>query len=659
MVSHNNEFRRTSFTSTPFLAAPSRKTRFSKTSLSTVAAVTSAAPLRGPKALALAVSLALLQIASIPSAMAQEETPPDLPIFDGNDGNGGDDPRRDSPPRNGLESDPITEEVSPVRRIRGNRNRDIGLAAFDAPLDRPSIDGLDNNIQNASMNATHEALARWLPSDYADAVSAMAGENRPNPRDISNGIFAQVELIPNDAGLTDFFWQWGQFLDHDIDLTDGTNPPEPADIQIPEGDELFDPFGSGEVTLRFNRSLYDSSTGTSAENPREQVNEITGWIDASNVYGSDAERAETLRAMDGSGRLRMSRGRLLPFDEGDADNAGGDTPRLFIAGDVRANEQVGLTAMHTLFVREHNRIADRIRRDNSGMSGEAIYQQARAQVTAYMQIITYKEFVPRLLGEDAMPAYEGYDPTVDARIMNSFSTGAFRLGHSLLSPQILRLNADGSEHEAGHLPLRDAFFAPDEITENGIEPVLRGLAGQVCQQLDSLIIDDVRNFLFGIPGAGGFDLASLNIQRGRDHGLPSYNVARRAAGLPPARGFFDISRDPEVRAQLRDTYGSINDIDLWVGGLAESHVPGAQVGPLFHAILLRQFVALRDGDRFWYENRYNEEAVAILEQTRLSDIIRRNTHIDDELPDDVFVAATEDSPETIPEPREVVPPFGP
>ncbi len=168
--------------------------------------------------------------------------------------------------------------------------------------------------------------------------------------------------------------------------------------------------------------------------------------------------------------------------------------------------------MHTLFVREHNRLAEKIAKIHPHLSGEKIYQKARRIVAAQMQVITYKEFLPVLLGPNAILEYKGYQPGVDSSISNEFSTAAFRLGHSLLSPQILRLNKNSKEIKYGHLALRDAFFAPNRIIdEGGIDPLLRGLAKQAYQDLDVLIIDDVRDFLFGQPGEGGFDLASLNI----------------------------------------------------------------------------------------------------------------------------------------------------
>jgi hypothetical protein len=272
-------------------------------------------------------------------------------------------------------------------------------------------------------------------------------------------------------------------------------------------------------------------------------------------------------------------------------------------------------------------------------SGDEIYEQARRIVGAQMQAITFNEFLPALLGRKALKRYRGYDPKVDARIANVFATAAYRFGHSALSPRLWRLDATGREIDAGHLPLRDAFFAPWRIIEEGgIEPLLRGLAHQVCQRVDPYVVDEVRNFLFGPPGAGGFDLAALNLQRGRDHGLPTYNDTRRAIGLRPARSFADISSDPEIRARLSAIYPDPESLDLWIGGLAENPWRDAQVGELFFTILKEQFEVLRDGDRFWYELTLSKAELREVQETRLSDIIRRNTEIDDEIPDDVFHA---------------------
>jgi hypothetical protein len=435
-------------------------------------------------------------------------------------------------------------------------------------------------------------------------------------------------------GASDYLWQWGQFLDHDIDLTEGSDPPEPAHIPIPAYDLDFDPDGSGDDVFDFNRSIYDAATGTG--NPRQQLNEVTAFVDASNVYGSDEERASALRTNDGTGKLKTSAGNLLPFNTDGLPNAGGPSPALFVAGDVRANEQVALTVMHTLFVREHNRLAEEIAAADHGLSGHAIYERARQIVGAQMQVITYREFLPALMGPRPLSRYRGYKPKVNPGIDNLFSTATFRFGHSLLSPTLLRLDANGNEIPEGHLSMSEAFFAPQLITdEGGIEPLLRGLAAQACQALDPFIVDDVRNFLFANVGTG-FDLASLNIQRGRDHGLPSYNNTREAFGLGRAQDFSDISSNPDIQDRLASIYASVDDVDLWVGALSEDPVPGGHVGALIRATLKQQFEALRAGDRFWHERIFSRREIKELENTKLSDIIRRNTTIGNEISDNVF-----------------------
>ena len=501
-----------------------------------------------------------------------------------------------------------------------------------------TIDGSGNNLNNTEIGATFINLLRLVNSDYSDGISELAGDLRLSPREISNVVNDQDNLIPNQFNTTDYLWQWGQFVDHDIDLTDAAVPAEQANINVPTGDPYFDPNNTGGQLIFFNRSLYDSQTGTDTNNPREQLNEITAWIDASNVYGSDEERAGALRTFDGNGKLKTSDGNLLPFNELGLPNAGGPSTSLFLAGDVRANEQVGLTAMHTLFVREHNRLADLIAQRNPDLSGEEIYQRARRLVGAQMQMITYYEYLPALLGRHMISSYRGYKPTVNASIANSFSAASYRYGHSALSPTLLRLDETGTEIADGHLALRDAFFNPTRITDQGgIEPLLRGLASQKHQKIDIHIIDDVRNFLFGEPGQGGFDLASLNIQRGRDHGLPSYNDMREAVGLGRVDSFSDINSDPEIQSRLEEVYDSVDNIDIWIGGLSENPLNNSHLGELFSTLLVIQFESLRDGDRFWFERTLSKRDLDMIQNTRLSDIIIRNTDIKrGEIQKDVF-----------------------
>jgi peroxidase len=478
-----------------------------------------------------------------------------------------------------------------------------------------SIDGTGNNLTNTELGSTGEQLLREAPAGYGNGVDSLAGADRPSPRVISDALAAHgADDTPSDRQLSAYIYVWGQFLDHDIDLTEPpTSNQETANIAVPTGDTSFDPTGTGTQTIAFTRSRFDATTGTSTDNPRQQINEITSWIDGSMVYGSDQATADSLRTFSG-GKLLTSAGNMLPMD------AAGN----YLAGDVRANENIELTSMQTLFVREHNYWAGKIATANPKLTDEQIYQQARSIVTAEIQSITYNQWLPALLGRGALPAYQGYDPTVNPDIANEFSTAAFRLGHSLINDDVEFMGNNGTPVR-DEVSLKDAFFNPALLESTGIDGILKYAASTQSEELDNQIVDSLRNFLFGQPGQGGLDLASLNIQRGRDHGLADYNTTRAAYGLPRVTSFADITSDPAVQQNLQDLYGSVDNVDLWVGALAEDHAAGSSTGPLVKAILSDQFERLRDGDRYWFENIFSGRQLSQLENTTLADVIRRNT----------------------------------
>jgi len=505
--------------------------------------------------------------------------------------------------------------------------RELEPARF--PDEFRTLGGRHNNGRRRAWGAAQQPLMRLVEPAYADGVALPSGGTRPGARAISNGCVAQERLVASADNASGFLWQWGQFLDHDLSLVPISVFPEPFDIEVPPGDPAFDPEATGTATIPLTRSAWAFVGGV-----REQINSITAWVDASNVYGSDTRRARAMRGKGGT--LKMSAGDLPPFNVGRLPNSPSSDPSFFLAGDFRANEQVALTAMHTLFIREHNRWVAVLRETDPGMPARLAYQTARALVGAEMQAITYREFLPLLLGPDALEPYAGYDPEADPRIANEFTTAAFRVGHTMLPPSLLLLDDQLEPIGPGEVPLRGAFFRPDLLIEHGIEPFLRGLAWSHAQEVDPRVVDEVRNFLFGPPGAGGFDLPALNIQRGRDHGLPSLNGTRRGLGLAPYADFDDVPAGPQARAALAEVYPTIEDVDLWVGGLVERHRPGAMVGETFFTLIKDQFERLRDGDRFWYESYLSPQWVRQVERRTLARILRDNTEIGREIPPDVF-----------------------
>ncbi len=502
-------------------------------------------------------------------------------------------------------------------------------AEWNTVTEYASIDGTGNNIDYPERGSSDTQLIRLAEADYGDGLSTPAGEDRPSAREISNVIAAVNSYETSDRYLTDILWVWGQFIDHDITLTEAAhdengNPLESFPIEVPTGDPFFDPDGSGDDVIGLNRSAFE----VDEDGVRQQINQITAFLDGSMIYGSDEELAAQLRTFDG-GLLKTSDGDLLPY----GDNG------FFQAGDIRANENVALTSMHTIWVREHNRIAGELAAENPDLTDEELYQQARQIVIGELQAITFNEFLPALFGTGIVSQYTGYDSTVDPSIANEFSNAAYRFGHTMLSSELLRLDENGNVADEGHIALLNAFFNPSELEQNGVDSLLRGATVNVAQEIDNELVDDVRNFLFGPPGAGGFDLASLNIQRGRDHGLADYNSTRVALGLEAVQRFSDISSDPEVAAKLEALYGTVDNIDLWVGGLAEDHLPGSSMGETFTAIIVDQFERLRDGDRFWYENVFSGDALAQISGTTLADVIERNSNVSG-LQENVFFAPT-------------------
>jgi len=545
----------------------------------------------------------------------------------------------------------LAERIVPIDRAewrelqQGDPSAQAQADSIPAPTPAPGFrtyDGFGNNLQRPNFGAA--GAIYWREPNgarYADGRSAPTGGNRPSARVISNTIAAQGSaLIDEEHGLSTALYEFGQFLDHDLGRT-LTGSTEDFDIAVPSGDAYFDPAGTGTQVIFLDRSSFLAGTGIAS--PREQVNTETAFIDASHIYGSDANRAGWLRTFAG-GRMKVDStvyGDTLPLNDGTQANenpAGLPATWLRVAGDVRANEQPGLTTLHIAFLREHNAQANRLGALHPEWDDERIFQEARKIIGAEMQVITYQEFLPALIG-GPLPPYAGYRPNVDPGTGNTFATAAYRFGHSLVGPDIGVI--DESFHEIANLELADVFFNPFAIPDSGgIDPIIRYFALSPAQALDTLVVDPLRNFLFGAPGAGGFDLAALNIQRGRDHGIADYNAVRQNFGLPRVQNFTQITANAALASTLQQLYGTVNTIDAWVGILAEDAVPNGAIGPTGVAVITNQFMRVRDGDRFWYQNvPFDPADLAMIQSTRLADILQRNSGVTGLQPNVFFTAA--------------------
>ncbi|XP_069506922.1 peroxidasin homolog [Ambystoma mexicanum] len=550
-------------------------------------------------------------------------------------------------------------------------------------------DGSCNNLQNPMWGASLTAFQRLLRPAYQNgfnlprgfALTEESGElPLPLPRLVSTTMIGTEAITPDDR-YTHMLMQWGQFLDHDLDQTvaaismsrfsDGapcarvcTNDPPCFSITIPENDPrvrngrcMFfvrsSPVcGSGATSLLMN-SVY----------AREQVNHLTAYLDASNVYGSTEEESQELRdirqpnsGMLKQGQLVPGTGKhLLPYAVGHPTECmtgeNESSVPCFLAGDHRANEQLGLISMHTLWFREHNRIAVELQKLNPHWDGDTIYHEARKIIGAQMQHITYSHWLPKILGEAGMKAlgeYKGYDRNVNSGILNEFATAAFRFGHTLINPIMQRLNATFQPIPEGHLPLHKAFFSPFRIIqEGGIDPILRGLFGvpgkmRVPRELLNM---ELTEKLFSMVHSVSLDLAAINIQRGRDHGIPPYDDYRVFCNLTSAHDFEDLRNEIqnlEIREKLRSLYGTPKNIDLFPALMVEDLVPGSRVGPTLQCLLATQFRRTRNGDRYFYTNPgvFTSDQLIQIQRSSLARVLCDNGDDIRQLQPDVFRVAS-------------------
>nr|XP_015202138.1 PREDICTED: eosinophil peroxidase-like [Lepisosteus oculatus] len=582
------------------------------------------------------------------------------------------------------------EDLETVERLTGCAARVQPPSCFTTPEvnEYRTINSVCNNRKNSRLGAANTAFTRWLPANYDDGVYIPRGWDPckthngfvlPLVREVSNKILStRNEEIEIDSVNTHFMVIFGQWTDHDLTLTpfspsirsfsNGINCDESCEraspcfpIKVPKNDPRIK---NPAACIAFFRSAPACATGDSAymfgdPNVRQQINSLTAFIDVGQVYSPEESLAKGLRNLTNDlGLMAVNQNftdnglELLPFTnvssnmcatrrKGTNNSALNEIP-CFVAGDERVNENIGLTAVHTLFVREHNRLARALRALNPHWSGEKLYQEARKIMGGYHQVITYRDYLPRILGERMMQLqvgpYTGYDENVDPRISNVFATAAFRFAHLTIQPSMFRLDENYNEHrQFPSVLLHNAFFANWRLVfEGGIDPLIRGLIGRQAKlnTQQHMLHQELRDRLFELTSHIALDLAALNMQRSRDHGVPGYNAWRKFCRLSQPKNVQELGlvlNNTDLAKRLIDLYGTPDNIDIWLGGISEPFVPGGRVGPLFACIIGTQFQRIRNGDRFWWENPgvFTQRQRESLNRVSLARIICDNTRIRD------------------------------
>ncbi|XP_043257427.1 peroxidase-like isoform X1 [Colletes gigas] len=501
-----------------------------------------------------------------------------------------------------------------------------------------TIDGSCNNVENPSWGSAMTAYTRILFPQYFDGIQEprhMGHARKPLPgaRSISVALLTSNDL--SDVSRTLAVMQWGQFIANDLSYTpvrkmvssgkpisccrsDGSTlsprhiHPDCSAITVSERDPVY-----GEHYVRcmnYVRSM-PALRPECTFGPVEQMNQASHFLDGSMIYGSTVTKSRELRTFQ-TGRLRVRKennhdflpaGSLETLFECDED--------CYNTGDHRVNTHPQLAVLHTVWLREHNRIAEKLAEMNQYWSEEKVYQEARRIVIAEIQHITYKEWLPILLGKRHTQAVglgvgssysHNYNSADDPAVSNEVATAALRFLTSLMQGQ-LRLTDDTRQVNTT-LSLTESFSNPSVIESDEVfDGLLRGMATQTSQKMDINIISDVTSKLFASRGNHlGLDAISLDIQRGRDHGLPGYNHYRKYCGLPAAKNFEDfLDHIPlEMVKKLRTTYAHPNDVDLIVGGMAERPIDDGLLGPTFRCLIFEQFSRTRRTDRYFYDSIY-------------------------------------------------------
>lgn len=464
----------------------------------------------------------------------------------------------------------------------------------------------------------------------------------PSAREVSVKCIGHHEDDTNGDGPSDVYsqlmWQFGQFIAHDMTsivpplgmnsccdefskdypfagLYSGSGYCFP--IAIPDDDPFFK-----ENCMVFSRSYAVEIFGK-----RSPINGVTALLDMSQLYSSSIDETLNLRTgvqgllkftiVDGKMRLSNTNDRVCKFSE--------KVNTCPVSGDPRVSGQPGTGALHIVFLTIHNMIARKLFQFNTHWDDERIFQETRKIVTAFMQKIIYKDYLPLLLGNDLMDIFGlnstyKYRPRVVPRINLEFSTAAFRFGHSMVNSQI-----DGKR-------LREIFLVPINTGSFSDTLIPFSQAAHKSSDFGPAFTTELKEWLFhgleDVPGFSpspgpSFDLPSINIQRGRDHGLASYVTARDECakilqGIP---GQFNTL--PQCFTE--GAYKNEEDIDLYVGGLSEMPLPGALLGPTFACVVAEQFRKLRSGDRFFYETTgfegFTPDQLSFIQRTTLASLV--------------------------------------
>uniref|UniRef100_A0A8C1VL29 NAD(P)H oxidase (H2O2-forming) n=1 Tax=Cyprinus carpio TaxID=7962 RepID=A0A8C1VL29_CYPCA len=504
-------------------------------------------------------------------------------------------------------------------------------------------DGWYNNLADHDRGAADAALVRLFPAQYTDGVYLPRQEpHLPNPRQISNIATSGQSGLMSYRNRSVLSVAFGYHVWSEISESRRPGcPPEFMHIKVQKKDPVFGSNSSQPVLLQFQRAEWDPSTGNSPNNPRTQVNHVTAWIDGSSIYGSSSSWCDALRVFSrgllasGSSQdmPRRSSSGYLMWSTPDPSTSPG-SQELYEFGNAWANENIFTVTEGIIWFRYHNYLASKLHEEHPSWSDEELFQNARKKVIATFQNIAFYEWLPVFLGKP-VTSYPGYQKYVDPGISAEFEAAAVRFGLTLAPPGVYkRYISQITFFGVGRKSLmltktyrikNTPIHNPNLQSSQDVDELIMGMASQIAEREDNIIVEDLRDYMYGPLRFSRSDAVALTIQRGRDFGLPSYNQIRESLNMRPVNSWNEIN--PKLNntqvLELAELYeNDTSRLDLFVGGLLESQ---EGPGPVFSTIILDQFERIRNADRFWFENKQNglftEEEIQAIRNTTFHDVL--------------------------------------
>ncbi|HEX4869853.1 MAG TPA: peroxidase family protein, partial [Moraxellaceae bacterium] len=562
-------------------------------------------------------------------------------------------------------------DVEDYSRYNGNINCDA------RSLGARTEDGTCNILSNPAEGSVYRRFGRNVNPAYTQGETEATTLLSPNPREVSNSLMARQEFKP--ATSVNFIAAaWIQFMVHDW-VDHGPNQADnPIRVPLPSGDAL----GTGYLDVR--RTQADPTrTAAEAGKPATYRNHNTHWWDGSQIYGSSKATNDKLRTFV-DGKLKVNSDGTLPTELLSGKPITG----------VNDNWWVGLSMMHQLFVREHNAIATMLKQKYPNQSDQWLYDKARLVNSALMAKIHTVEWTPAIIAnpvteramyanwwgllgqggprdqyqEDARQLRDdlastsswvktvlGFDPNLEDKagnsaldhalggIVGSAAPNNYGTPYTLTEEfvavyrmhPLMRDKVDvydiGSNEVARSIPLQDTREGKAESVLGSEHPDRLWYSFGITHP-GALTLKNYPNFLrnLSIPGVGNIDLATTDILRDRERGVPRYNQFRRQIGLNPITKFEDLTTDPTTLAELKRLYGNdIEKIDTLVGMLAETVRPdGFAFGETAFQIFILNASRRLMTDRFFTSDYrpevYTPEGYAWVEGNTMVDVLRRH-----------------------------------